>query len=88
MLLFAVPILVRRRLARSAEATRTLSDAPRRSPRSHLGARPDSVGGWLIWLALMISASLLAIAGLADSGVAHWLLKGSIALAADGLMNL
>ena len=57
MLLFAVPILVRRRLARSAEATRTPSDAPRRSPRSHLGAQPDPVGGWMIWLALMISAS-------------------------------
>jgi hypothetical protein len=88
MLLFAVPILVRRRLTRSAEATRTPSGAPRRSPRSHLGAQPDPVGGWMIWLALLISASLAAIAGLADSGVAHWLLKGPIALAADGLMNL
>jgi hypothetical protein len=42
----------------------------------------------MIWLALMVSASLAAIAGLADSGVAHWLLKGSIAFAAGSLIGI
>ena len=88
MLLFAVPILVRSRLARSAGTTRTPSDAPRRSRRSHLGARSDPVGGWLIWLSLMISAIWAATAGLADSGSGQWLLMGSIALAAGGLIGL
>src|SRR5215218_8337879 len=88
MLLFAVPILVRRRLASSGGTTRAPSDMPRRSPRSHLGARSDPVGGWMIWLALLISACLAGIAGLADGGAAQWLLMGSIALAAGGLIGL
>jgi hypothetical protein len=88
MLLFAVPILVRRRLVSSGGTTRAPSDMPRRSPRSHPGARSDPVGGWLIWLALLISACWAAIAGLADGGAAQWLLMGSIALAAGGLIGL
>ena len=88
MLLFAVPIMVRSRLAKSAGVARTPSDAPRRSSHSHLGARSNPVGGWMIWLALMISAFWAAIAGLSGGAGAPWLLVGSIALAACGLIGL
>ena len=65
MLLYAVPILVTSRLAKSTGATRTPSVAPRQSSHSHLGARSSPVDGWMIWFALMISAFWAAVAGLA-----------------------
>lgn len=57
MLLFAVPILVRRRLARAAldrgHAARRDASATRHQHRGRLGVR----GPWLLWLERLVLAS-------------------------------
>ena len=60
MLLFAVPILVRRRLASSAAAS-SIPDRPDRGSCCGLvRGRPDRPDDWLLWSAPVILASWAA----------------------------
>jgi hypothetical protein len=67
MLLFAVPILVRSRIARGAAGTRTPSSMPRRSSSFHRGGWWGRHGGWLVGLALVILSSCVALAAVATT---------------------
>ena len=60
MLLFAVPILVRRRLACAAAAS-SIPDRPDRGRSCGLArGRPDRPDDWLLWSAPVILASCTA----------------------------
>jgi hypothetical protein len=61
MLLFAVPILVRRRLA-SAAAASSIPDRPDRGECLRLvGDRPDRHDAWLMWSLPLILAAWAAV---------------------------